>query len=80
MESESRLKISCLRILVLMMLVAVSYQFGYTSGRLGGDFEQLQRQITANPFRYDPPLVVDVDPSTAAVTASNDTDDIDSAG
>ena len=45
MEFNSGLPVRLLRVIVLILLAAVCYQFGYASGAVDGDWQQLKDEI-----------------------------------
>ena len=77
MESNTGWKIGVLRVGVILLFGMTCYQFGYSSGRLGGDWEELQRAIHAKPIGA--PRYAEDEPPRA-VTASTGADDVESAG
>ena len=68
MDTNPGLIVRLLRGIVLMLLAAVCYQFGYASGSVSGDWQQLKDRIAKERIND-------------GATAINDAaDDVESAG
>ena len=77
MEINTGWKIGSLRVGVILLFGMTCYQFGYSAGHVGGDWEALERAIHAKPLDA-PHFEEDGTPGTA--TASAGADDAETAG
>jgi hypothetical protein len=79
MEINTGWKIGILRVGVILLFGMTCYQFGYSAGHLGGDWEALEPAIHAEPpgaSHHE----VDETPGTATASTGAGADDCESAG